>query len=74
MEPNGHLSNHPEQNKRKKTKKQNSHAIARTKNMKENQQTTKNKKFLWNAKTKNFLRPLDEPNKSNRSKKTITKS
>ena len=54
---------------KKTIKKQNSQAIARTKNMKENQQTTKNKKFLWNAKTKNFLRPLDEPNISNKINK-----
>jgi len=56
------------------TKKQNSQAIVRTKKNKYNEKNTEIKNCLWNAKTKNFLMPLDEPNKSNRSKKTITKS
>ena len=39
------------------------------KKIKKNNQSTKNRKFLWIAKTKNNLRTLHEPNKSKKINK-----
>ena len=61
---------HHELGQRKtRTNKQNTKKLLQIQRNQKNNQSTKNRKFLWIAKTKNNLRTLHEPNKSKKINK-----